>query len=202
MTDFNKNLILSDKAFEFPSFIDEDNTSEIEMLENYFKGTVFSSKCKMFPKFTENIIKLAETNNLDPQLLANVVLSQTADLKKKPSMEDVMKCFSFQQSGNIGIQLSMQAKMLQRFYETAVPGKRVNVMDDEQVFPANQATAAMYQVIPFVGEKDLHTYDRTADKEGNIIEVKNVLKKKAPFGMYKFWLNIEEYDMKGLKNDA
>ena len=199
MNDFNKNLILADTAFKFPEFIKENRDDELKMVNDYFKDSVFAEDSKMFPKFGEKLIGLCEMNNIDPQLMVNIILTQTSSLEKNPSLEEVFSCFSFQNSPDIGIILNMTARMLVRFFDTAIPGKKVKVMDDEEVYPANKATAALYQVIPFVGAEDLYVYERSADKEGNIIDVKKVLKSKAPFGMHKFWLNIKEYDMKGLE---
>ena len=182
MSTFNKNIIISDTAFEFPNFIYEDKISEMSRMEKYFKG----SKIK---DIEEKIITIAGMNNLDPQLVANILL--TTEINNMSRLSHV---------GDVAAQLHTKARMIRRFYDGGTLGKKVKIMDDEEVMPVNLATLALYQIIPFVGENDLYTYDRSADKEGNIIDVQKVLKETAPFGVYRFWLNIDEYDMRRLRS--
>ena len=82
-------------------------------------------------------------------------------------------------------------RMLMKYYKSQ-GNADVKVMDDNNIKAGNKATRALYQIIPFVGKKDFYTYDRVADKEGNITEVKRILQKEAPFGVYQIWRRAKE----------
>ena len=199
MKRFNRRLVLSDEAFKWKDYFATDE--EHKLLIKYFQETVFDPKCGMFPDIIPYIIREAKNNNLDPQIIANLLLTFACNLSKNATMADVLNAMGLAPHMILNTKISVHARMLRKLYDNIADNKDgypVKIMDVENLVVKNKATYALYQVLPFLGAQNLYVYKRTANPDGSIDHVDRVLKHKAPFGVKFFWKNSIRLNMVGL----
>lgn len=146
------------------------------------------------PSMLERIESSCRQMNLNESFVCILLLTMLHNIPLGASREAIERAIGNFKAGTADFRFTMILKIIQRVRLGFNTGGNVKVMDWIDFAPSNISTAALYQVLPFIGYKNYYVYNRVADEDGNIVEVKRVLDKRAPYGAFLFWKLARKYD--------